>query len=139
MKFQTVVLALIAAILVACGGGNIAVKTPLQGQITVGSEREAQRASRALLEKIDNSQAEIERVDRQIATALGETKRAEREALQKQKAELQGIVRENLKEFLSFAPKFKAQGWELAAFDDARYFFYTNRFKDLAPTGQAPG
>lgn len=137
MKFRIVTL-VIAAFLVACGGGSIAVKTPLQGQITVGSEREAQRASRALLEKIDAAQAEIERVDRQIATALGDTKRAEREALQKQKAELQGVVRENLKEFLSFAPKFMAQGWELAAFDDARYFFYSNRFKDLVPAGQAP-
>lgn len=122
------------SVLSGCGQSSVEVRTPIQGKITVGSERDAQKASRALLNKIDQSAREIENIEELLKRAVGPAKRAEREALLKQKSDLSEGIRKELAEFLAFFPKVEAQGWKLQPFDEARYFYYSNRYKDLMPT-----
>ncbi|MBC7882160.1 MAG: hypothetical protein H7Y37_12605 [Anaerolineae bacterium] len=136
MKLQPFFLALLL-LLAGCSSGGIRVKTPLQGEILVPTEREAQRASRALLDKIDESQEELESIVEQSKKAIGPTKRAEREDLEKRRSELDAGVKEVLKEFLGFVPKVLAQGWVLQPFDESRYFYYSYQFKDLLPKAES--
>jgi hypothetical protein len=136
MKLQPFFLALLLLI-AGCSSSSIQVKTPLQGQITVPTEREAQRASRALLDKIDESQEELESIEAESKKAVGPTKRAEREDLEKRRSELDTGIKEVLKEFLGFVPKVLAQGWKLQPFDESRYYYYSYQFKDLLPKAEA--
>jgi hypothetical protein len=132
MKLQPFFLAILL-LLAGCSSSGIQVKTPLQGQITVPTEREAQRASRALLDKIDESQEELESIEAESKKSIGPTKRAEREDLEKRRSELDTGIKEVLKEFLGFVPKVLAQGWVLQPFDESRYYYYSYQFKDLLP------
>jgi hypothetical protein len=136
MKFQPFFLALLL-LLAGCSSSGIKVKTPLQGEILVPTEREAQRASRALLDKIDESQEELESIEVESKKAIGPTKRAEREDLEKRRSELDTGIKEVLKEFLGFVPKVLAQGWVLQPFDESRYYYYSYQFKDLLPKAEA--
>ncbi|AGY57623.1 hypothetical protein [Gloeobacter kilaueensis] len=128
-------LPLLLALVVSCGssGGEVEVTTPLQGQITVSSERDAQKASRALLRKIDESVEQLQKIDQQMKLAVGPTKKAEREALLSEKKDLDDTIRKELSEFLAYYPKVEAKGWQLQPFDEARYFYYSYRYKDLMP------
>lgn len=136
MRRKFLILPLVLALMVGCGSaGGIQVTTPLQGKILVNSEREAQRASRALLDRIDENQTELEKANEQVLKALGPNKRAEREALEGQKQDLDADVRKYLSEFLAYVPKVQQQGWKLQPFDEARYFYYSYQFKNLLPPG----
>jgi len=126
-------LPLATALLVGCGGGAIEVTTPLQGQVQVSSEREARRVSRALLDRIDEDQAELDKTEEQLKRSVGPERRAEREELTNRKQELQGDVRRYLGEFLAYVPKVREKGWTLEAFDDARYFYYSYAYRELQP------
>ncbi len=126
-------LSLVVILLVGCGASTVRVSTPLQGEIVIVSERDAQKASRAVLNRIDANQAATEKIDEQLKKAGGPTKQAERLELEKQKQALAENSRKNLQEFLAFVPKVESQGWKLQPFDEARYYYYSNRFKDLLP------
>jgi hypothetical protein len=135
MQPNVFVLPLLLVLVVGCSGGGLQVATPIQGPILVGNEREAQRASRALLDRIDEDQAELEKIAEQLQKAVGPTKRAEREDLNKRKQELNAEVRKYLGEFLAYVPRVEQQGWKLQPFDEARYFYYSYQFKELLPAG----
>ncbi|MBW4699409.1 MAG: hypothetical protein KME03_16230 [Aphanocapsa lilacina HA4352-LM1] len=124
---------LVLVLVVSCSNGGVQVRTPLQGQIIVTSERDAQKASRALLNKIDESVAEIENTNLNLKRAVGPTKQAERAALLGQKKALDEEVRKELQEFLAYYQRVQQAGWNLQPFDDARYFYYSYRYPDLLP------